>query len=69
MLTEWLVSRNAKIDFRPRHPADVLATWADINKAKRILAWQPQAKFEEGVRRLVQWYRENREWAKDVSTG
>jgi nucleoside-diphosphate-sugar epimerase len=68
MLTEWLVSRNAKIDFKSRHPADVMTTWADISKAKRIIGWQPQTRFEKGVKRLVAWYRDNRTWAKEIRT-
>ena len=43
-------------------------TWADIAKAKRLLDWQPTTNFEEGVKELVKWYRENREWAKEVET-
>lgn len=67
-LIERLVDRTAHIDFKPRHPADVMATWADISKAKRILGWRPQTKFEEGVKRLVAWYRDNRTWAKEIRT-
>jgi nucleoside-diphosphate-sugar epimerase len=44
------------------------ATWADIGKAERLLGWQPGVNFEDGVRRLVDWYRENRDWAKEVAT-
>lgn len=67
-LIERLVDRTAHIDFKPRHPADVMATWADISKAKRILGWRPQTKFEEGAKRLVAWYRDNRTWAREVRT-
>ena len=51
------------------HPADVLATWADIGKAKQLLGWRPQTRFEKGVARLIAWYQENHEWAKNVQTG
>ncbi len=67
-LIERLVDRTAHIDFKPRHLADVLATWADINKAERLLGWRPQTKFEEGVKSLVAWYRDNRTWAKEIRT-
>ena len=68
-LIERLSGSRAKIRHEPLHPADVLATWADIKKARRILDWQPQVGFEEGVERLVAWYRENRDWASEVETG
>ena|SRR3989338_3148300 len=67
-LIERLVDRTAHIDFKPRHPADVVATWADIGKAGKILGWCPQTKFEEGVRNLVAWYRDNRTWAREIRT-
>jgi len=67
-LVEELVGKKATLEYKPRHPADVLATWADIGKAKRLLGWQPRAQFREGLAHLAAWYRENRQWAKDVQT-
>jgi UDP-glucuronate 4-epimerase len=67
-LVEDLTGEEAVLEFEPRHPADILATWADIGKAERVLGWQPQVPFKDGVARLVTWYRENRDWAKDVVT-
>jgi UDP-glucuronate 4-epimerase len=67
-LVERLAGRPAQIDWRPANPADMPATWADIGKARRLLAWQPEVPFAEGMRRLVDWYRENRDWARDVIT-
>ena len=67
-LVERLVDRKAKIHQEPPQQADVMATWADISKAKSLLGWQPQTSFETGVENLVHWYRENREWASQVVT-
>ncbi len=67
-LIERLVNREARINSETRNPADVLATWADIRKAEQILGWKPRVSFEEGVGLLVNWYKENREWAKDIKT-
>jgi len=67
-LVEDLVGKKAKIEYKPRHPADVLDTWADIGKAEQLLGWRPQARFEAGVSRLVGWYRENRVWASEIVT-
>ena len=68
-LVEELVGKKAQIEFLPRHPADVPATWADIGKAEWLLEWRPQTPFRDGVARLVEWYRENRAWAKEIQTG
>jgi nucleoside-diphosphate-sugar epimerase len=67
-LVEQLVERRADVRHQPRHAADVLATWADISKAEKLLTWRPQTPFTDGVARLLQWYRENRDWASQVST-
>jgi UDP-glucuronate 4-epimerase len=67
-LVERETGKKAQIESHPMHAADVLATWADISKAKELLGWQPQISLPEGVARLCAWYRENRHWAKDVNT-
>lgn len=68
-LIEELVGKKANLEHRPFHPADVRATWADIQKAERLLGWRPQVTFRQGIMELVRWYQENREWAKDVPVG
>jgi nucleoside-diphosphate-sugar epimerase len=65
---EALVGRKAHLAPQPRHPADVLATWADIHKAEEWLDWRPQVPFADGLERLVSWYQANRNWAKDIAT-
>jgi nucleoside-diphosphate-sugar epimerase len=65
---EEQVGRSAVLEHRPRHPADVTATWADIGKARRLLDWQPKTSLPDGVARLVAWYRRERDWARDVNT-
>ncbi len=67
-LVEKLVKQKANINYKPRHPADVLATWANISKAKKLLKWRPHTPFKDGVARLVNWYNKNREWASRVGT-
>jgi nucleoside-diphosphate-sugar epimerase len=66
-LVEELVGRTAELEYRERHPADVLATWADIGKAGALLGWELQTGFESGVAQLVEWYRANRDWASQIA--
>jgi len=65
-LVEQGLGAKAQINRRPAHPTDVPATWADISKAKRILGWSPTTRLEEGIERTIEWYKANRNWAKDV---
>ncbi len=67
-LIEDALGKQAALTFEPRHPADVEATWAHVGKAHDLLGWQPQQRFEDGVRRAADWYLTNREWAKDIET-
>jgi UDP-glucuronate 4-epimerase len=67
-LIEELLGKKATIDYKPRHPADVLATWASIEKANKLLNWKPGTIFEEGVRQSVEWYLKNHSWTKEIDT-
>jgi UDP-glucuronate 4-epimerase len=67
-LIEKLTGQTAQLQYQPRHPADVVATWANIDKARRLLGWEPSVGAEEGFDKLVSWYRENREWAAGIDT-
>lgn len=49
--------RETIVQYEDAHPADVSATWADNSKAKRLLGWEPQVAFSEGIRRTVNWHR------------
>jgi len=34
--------------------------YADIKKAKKILNWEPQYKFKEAIKKVINWYDQNR---------
>ncbi len=40
----------------------------DPSKIKKELGWEPQVKFEEGIKKTVKWYVENKEWVLNVSS-
>ena len=61
-----LLKKKPKIEYQPSHPADVRTTWADISKATRLLGWRPKVSIEEGIRRCVEWYLENRELGRTL---
>jgi len=62
------LGKKAEMNFIPRHPADIVATWADIGKARGTLNWYPQTPIEEGIRKTVAWYFENREFIRSLKS-
>jgi UDP-glucuronate 4-epimerase len=56
-LVEDLVGRKANVVQHPMPPGDVPRTCADISKAQRLLGYDPQTSFEEGMACFVDWYR------------
>jgi UDP-glucuronate 4-epimerase len=68
-MIEELTGKTAQLEYSEAHRADVRATWANIDKAASLLGWRPRTDFREGVRRIVEWYEENREWAREIETG
>ena len=63
---ESLLGKKSKIDHKPFHMADIKETWADIDKANRLLDWKPKVSLDEGLEKSVKWYMENREWLRNV---
>jgi UDP-glucuronate 4-epimerase len=48
----------AKKKFLPLQPGDVPETFADIEKTKRLLGFNPKTSIRSGIRRFLSWYRE-----------
>ncbi|MFZ5919261.1 MAG: NAD-dependent epimerase/dehydratase family protein [Chloroflexota bacterium] len=46
----------AEIRFLPHMPTGPLNRVADNSLAKRLLGWQPEVPFREGLKRTVDWY-------------
>lgn len=47
------------IDRQPLQPGDVAITYADIEKARRLLGYNPQFDMAEGLQRFAAWFREH----------
>ena len=60
------VGKEAYFKYKEFHKADMKATWADIKKAQKLLEWQPQVSLEEGIKRTVEWTKDNWQWVKNV---
>ncbi len=65
---EQRLGREARLEYQPLHPADLLANWANVEKARALLGWEPQVPLAEGLTRMVDWYLAERSWAGQVLT-
>ena len=66
-MLEELIGNKAQIQHLPANPADMLSSWANVEKAKRLLGWEPRVSLLQGVTRLVEWYKAERDWAKTTA--
>ena len=51
------MGREPELQRLPMQPGDVLCTYADIGKSRRVLGYAPEVAIEEGVERFVRWFR------------
>ena len=58
-LLETTLDTKPKIDRRPPQPGDVPVTFANIDKARRLLGYDPQVKIEKGIPHFVEWFRQS----------
>lgn len=65
-MMEDRIGKKARIIWKDAHPADMMHTSANIDKAKQLLNWEPQTSLAEGLDLTVSWYEKNLEWASKV---
>lgn len=57
------------ISFVKDRPGHDLRYAIDASKIKKELGWKPSVSLKEGLERTIDWYFENREWLKHVTSG
>jgi UDP-glucuronate 4-epimerase len=50
-----VLGKEPQIDRQPEQPGDVRQTYADIDRAKAELGYDPSTPFREGLSRYVEW--------------
>lgn len=62
-LAETLQTLTQKTHLKSKHLdprlGDIKHSYADISKAKKVLAYTPEINLEEGLNRLVEWYKKH----------
>jgi UDP-glucuronate 4-epimerase len=51
---EQALGMPANIEWLPEQPGDVPRTWANVDKARRLLGYEPRTHFAAGVKRFVE---------------
>lgn len=57
------------ITFVKDRPGHDLRYAIDASKINKELGWKPTVTFEEGLAKTIDWYFENQEWLKNVTSG
>jgi UDP-glucuronate 4-epimerase len=52
---EQALGKPATLEWLPEQPGDVPQTWANIDKARRLLGYEPATPYTVGVRRFIEW--------------
>lgn len=53
------LGKNVPIRYEPTRAGDVKHSLADISLAKQIIGYEPQISFDEGLKRSIDWYKNN----------
>ncbi|HUN80679.1 MAG TPA: SDR family oxidoreductase, partial [Phycisphaerae bacterium] len=54
-----LLGKNIRPEYLPPRAGDIKHSWADISLAEKVLGFRPRVKFNEGLKRAIDWYRAN----------
>lgn len=46
----------------PPLPSDMKITYSNSTRARKLLSWKPKVKLEEGVKKFVEWYKDNQQF-------
>lgn len=57
-MLEKTLGKPAVINQQPDQPGDVPRTFADVSKSNQILDYSPQTPIAEGLKKYVQWFRQ-----------
>ncbi|HWO02394.1 MAG TPA: GDP-mannose 4,6-dehydratase [Blastocatellia bacterium] len=55
---EQAMGKRAILNRQPEQPGDVPITFANIDKARRLLGYNPQTRIETGIEKFIKWFSE-----------
>jgi UDP-glucuronate 4-epimerase len=57
-IIEEELGTEAKKNFLPLQPGDVPETYADIEKTRKMLGFNPKTSIRAGIRKFLKWYKD-----------
>ncbi|RMF56937.1 MAG: NAD-dependent epimerase/dehydratase family protein, partial [Calditrichaeota bacterium] len=53
-----ILGKNIKPQYTDPRPGDIKHSFADIERLKKYLGYEPKVYFEEGLKRTIEWYQQ-----------
>jgi len=54
-----LIDEEVSVKYIPERPGDYEGKEASNDKIKRLLSWEPKIDFEEGMKKTIEWFKQN----------
>ena len=67
-IIEEMSGKSAKVEHLPFPKADMLANQANVEKAGKLLGWEPAVGLKEGITKTLEWYMAERDWVSHIDT-
>ena len=58
-LLRELLNTNIEAEYTDPRPGDVKHSLADVSLAKKVIGYEPEVFFAEGLRKAIDWYKQN----------
>ena len=59
-LIEEIAGKKAVIEYQDPQPGDLFTTYADIEKARRLIGYRPEIPIEKGIEYFIGWYKKKK---------
>jgi len=68
-ILEHMDASQDMIEFVKDRPGHDFRYAMDITKARNELNWEPKFKFNEGLEKTIDWYKNNEDWWRNIKSG
>ncbi|MCP4914405.1 MAG: NAD-dependent epimerase/dehydratase family protein [Oligoflexia bacterium] len=66
-MIEEKLGKKANIENKEFLKTDLKSSWANIEKAKELLDWEPETSFEAGLDQTIEWFEKNKELCLSIN--